>query len=742
MTHEHESMFETTHERAIVVLATAWGPRYGGINSFNLDLCCALPAVLARHRVICVCLTASETNVREAASSGVTLISLNRKFDHEFDPAWSDQVRTLVSQTVELSSVDWWIGHDVKSGELALAMTKNANRGKSALIMHMSYDDYQYAKHPDAETAAKAVQRQREAFSAADMAFAVGPLLSGRVQELRASGSPCERLVPGLSDPVSKLPHGRLSAITFGRFEPSEALIKQAPLAVAGFATAFRSGRDMKVPAFEDAARHVVGVPENQISAINKLAERYAGRLLNVRIHNFLENRAELRSRLEQCNLSMMLSWHEGFGLTGWEAIGMGIPTIISRESGVFRLLNEIGGQATGCVRVLDVRGSSGKTKFNEDDLDDLRQTILQIGMNLKKHLADADHLSRLLRTQQCYTWSFTATTMARALELPVKLSTVGATGLDRGILTEQLEVGEGLGQGEIARALRLAEAFVERGQYDNALGTIEDVSRTASIPSLRLNLLLIKSETLLRLNRYEEAQQIVEELKQSSPPLEDGCEKIRAESILNTIYRDRGLYEDAVNIGRNLLRMAETNCPREISSAKRKLARALALRGDWEEALKEATESLLLAKADRNAIGEAKALLAVGESYRHGLNQVEAIRAYTASRNLAGKAGHVDCYLWAALGLADSLFLVGEMEEALASLRRLETFVQNSNQGYPLEALHISLSCAVIERRKGADVEAMLDDLVERYEIFGIRWPRTYVDHLRLGDQFIPKKF
>jgi hypothetical protein len=90
---------------------------------------------------------------------------------------------------VELASVDWWIGVDVKSGELALAMARHSNRGKSALIMHMSYDDYQYARHPDGETATRAVRRQREAFAAADMAFAVGPLLSDRVHQLRSTSS-------------------------------------------------------------------------------------------------------------------------------------------------------------------------------------------------------------------------------------------------------------------------------------------------------------------------------------------------------------------------------------------------------------------------------------------------------------------------------------------------------------------------------------------------------------------------
>jgi tetratricopeptide (TPR) repeat protein len=689
-----------------------------------------------------VTLSASPEEVQEAALSEVTLVHLSREHDDEFKSSWADEVYAIVRQKIPLASVDWWIGHDVKSGELAIEMSRRAKSGKTAVIMHMSYDDYQYAKHPGSASASSSVKRQQQMFSVADASFGVGPLLFDRVQSLGRSTATCKLLIPGLPEPARALPRGRLSAITFGRFEPTEALIKQAPLAVAGFAAAYKAGRHMGVAAFEDAALHVVGVPEDQVSALNKIAEQYAERLLNIGIHSFIENRAELRSRLEQSNLSMMLSWHEGFGLTGWEAIGMGIPTIISRESGVWRLLNGIGGQATGCVQVIDVRGASGKTKFKSSDLDELRETILRMGMNLPKYLADADHLSRLLQTQLCYTWSSTATTLAKALELPLKAHTVGATGLDREILSEHEEVSAGLDQAGISGALRLAEAFIGRGQYDSALATLENLDNQQVPLSLRLEVLLLKGESLLRLNRYSEAQELVNSVRQLVPDLPDGCQKIRAESILNTIHRDQGDYDLAVEIGRSLVRMAESSCPAEIASTKRKLARALALQGNWQEAREEAMESLTLAKAEGNALGRAKALLAIGEACRHGLNQVEAIQAYTDSRNLAGKAGHVDCYLWAALGLADSLFLVGEVEEAAASLERLQSFVANSNQGYPLEALHISLSRAVIAQFKGESGGNSLGDIVSQYETLGVKWPRQYVAKVLGGDYLLIKKF
>jgi len=721
----------------IVIFATAWGPKFGGINSFNCDLCCALSAILSRHKVVCVSLQASPTEVLEAADSGVTLLSLHRDKETEFVAEWWEDVTSkLASSKVPPPSVEWWIGHDVKSGPLALEMARRTGRSRAAVIMHMSYGHYQYAKHPGSENAVKKIEAQRNVLSASDIAFAVGPLLYDRLREFRPKRKNV-RLVPGLPEPASILPQERVSAITFGRFEPEEALIKQAPLAVAGFASAFKQGRTMGVPAFEDATLDVVGVPDDQVLTLTKLAETHADKLLNIGIHGFIEVRSQLRSRLEQSNLSMMLSWHEGFGLTGWEAIGMGIPTILSRESGVYRLLKEIGGQATGCVQVLDVRGSStNKQRFNAKDLKELTETILRIGTNLHRYLADADHLSRLLRTKEGFTWSSTATTFANALELPTATTTVGSTDVDRGILRERIDIAEVLDQNATASALRLADAFIQRGQYDHALTTLDDLEDAGIHHSA--DLLFLKGEALLRLNRYDEAESVVTSLRSSEFAL-DPCQQVQTDSILNTIYRDRGEYERAVEIGRALVQVSESGCPSAISSSGRKLARALALLGEWQEALVQAQESLRTAV---DPIGRAKALLAIGEAHRHGRNQGEALKNYTESRNLAGILGHVDCYLWAALGLSDSLFLVGERIEAESFLKRLEDFVLHGNQRYPLEALHIALSRAVISRVNGNNVEAELDSLIEKYEALGVKWPSSYVGCIRAGDYSIPKKF
>jgi hypothetical protein len=62
---------------AIVFVATAWGPRHGGINAFNQDLTCAVArGAPAGLEVMCVVLHATREDVEEAALRGVRLVSL------------------------------------------------------------------------------------------------------------------------------------------------------------------------------------------------------------------------------------------------------------------------------------------------------------------------------------------------------------------------------------------------------------------------------------------------------------------------------------------------------------------------------------------------------------------------------------------------------------------------------------------------------------------------------------------
>ena len=131
----------TTKPFTLVAFATAWGPKFGGINAFNTDL---LQAIAAAHwqwlRVICVVAACDNTDIQTAlAQDQVTLISLGLSTG-----AMGPEHAPLVAS--KLGSLDFphtvWLGHDRITGAIANAMAAE-HGGRSALIHHMSYDHYE-----------------------------------------------------------------------------------------------------------------------------------------------------------------------------------------------------------------------------------------------------------------------------------------------------------------------------------------------------------------------------------------------------------------------------------------------------------------------------------------------------------------------------------------------------------------------------------------------------------------------
>jgi hypothetical protein len=161
----------------VVFLATAWGPTHGGINAFNMDFACALGQILENGRVACVVLEASDADVRSANAADVALLQVGSSRNHSsFEASRAfDVLTSLKNAGSEPAAGTWRVGHDAHTGELANTMPKVSQAGKSVVIHHMSYEDYQAFMHADAQNARRKADLQREIFSSADRAFAVGP---------------------------------------------------------------------------------------------------------------------------------------------------------------------------------------------------------------------------------------------------------------------------------------------------------------------------------------------------------------------------------------------------------------------------------------------------------------------------------------------------------------------------------------------------------------------------------------
>jgi hypothetical protein len=377
-----------------VVLATAWGPKYGGINAFNMDFAVGLARHLGNDgQVFCAVFGATREDTENARAKDVYIISIDRpQASAAYDKSWALDVWRQLQKDYPGRRIDWWVGHDVTTGWAAVEGPTVAGHGHSALIMHMNYADYQAYKGQVGQRAVEKERDQRRLFAKAQRCFANGPLLRDALKEFVENVS---MLVPGFANvPIHPSSH-RLHVVTYGRMDRENDRIKQGGLAVAGFGSAVRQawlnpGSPEKLK--ENPQLRVIGVREpggEDERALKQLADTRAERKVNLIALPYDENRDELLEELGRANVSLMLSWHEGFGLTGWEAVAGEVPLIVSRQTGLWQLLKETFGEqiARAYVRTIDVRGQDGgddTTNFRAEDETDVCNGIIECVANME----------------------------------------------------------------------------------------------------------------------------------------------------------------------------------------------------------------------------------------------------------------------------------------------------------------------------------------------------------------------
>ena len=405
----------------LVLLATAWGPKHGGINAFNMDFAKALGRLPGLGKVVCMVLEASESDKNDAAKNGVTLLADHKgwKGQDRLGPTLARDVGVLLTDNGITPSINTvWVGHDIHTGELANRIVEIGQPGISAVIQHMSYRDYIGFRDGGKEAEEKS-QRQDVLLQAADCVFAVGPLLRERLSDIVTEhGKKPHMIVPGLAaiTPVDKQP-SVFRAVTMGRLSPKDDRIKQGRLAVAALASACRSANENTLlpSALRNVEMLLYGIDKSggeEELALRGLAETKADRAINLIPLPFIENRAELFGRLRQCSVAMMLSWHEGFGLAAWEAISAGVPLVASRNSGLYELVKEaLGDAGLALFEAVDIKGKDDKTgevNFHPDDEKTIRGALLKLAKDQGKAKQNAFALRQNLLDKE-FTWDHAA---------------------------------------------------------------------------------------------------------------------------------------------------------------------------------------------------------------------------------------------------------------------------------------------------------------------------------------------
>lgn len=409
----------------VVSLATAWGPKHGGINAFNAELLRFLGVTPERaFELICVVLEADADECSDAARDHVDLLTLEQSGQDFAGDAATLIVEMLKRRTDVANRHCLWIGHDTKSGPLALQLRDLVPESRTVLIHHMAFGAYQDFKKGSGASAKQKRDEQRAMFSKADLCFGVGPMLVDQLRDLLSSEPtppPIERLIPGLAEPdpekvsLSECPPANFTAFVAGRLSGEDDRIKQGELAVRGYGAAVKRS-------FAGTTAHsircsptlrMLGVPEASHKHVRQSLREAAEREINCDLREFTEDRIEYFRDLASSSVAMMPSWHEGFGLTAWEAIACQIPVVIGEQSGVYRLLHgDLQGigldRSVRSVAVAGWPGGDGTPNHTEQDVLAVANALYDLGSNIESVKKSAAQLPLLLKRLGC-TWRICA---------------------------------------------------------------------------------------------------------------------------------------------------------------------------------------------------------------------------------------------------------------------------------------------------------------------------------------------
>ncbi len=391
----------------IILYATAWGPRHGGVNAFNRNLAVALAGLPeGRGRVFCaVAGEIDEVARADAMANNVELIAIAPGQDETFPLAGTKSVKAFLADRLA-DARTLHIGHDSVTGAAA-NHARTAMPGESLVIHHMNYEAYQGVKAGLAARAEAKVQAQREIFQRADRVAAVGPLLANLARNM-VGGVDILTLNPGLEVVENHSPNDVVAALTYGRFDRANTIIKQAPLVAAGFGAACK---DRSITAFNNHCLRVIGLDHKDVDEDAKLKEiadaAAGGRVINILPLPFAGNPEALKEQLRRANLACVLSFHEGFGLSAWEAIGAAVPLVVTKNSGVYKLVSDLLGPAgKGCLFGVDIEARRESPHYTEKDVETVSAAIRQVAANLEEAKLGAEQLRSMLLKKGGLTWT------------------------------------------------------------------------------------------------------------------------------------------------------------------------------------------------------------------------------------------------------------------------------------------------------------------------------------------------
>ncbi len=403
-------------------LATHWGRRLGGINVFNQGLARALATEISPVGK-CYCFVESADGLDLEENVKVELCPSFSSFE-----SVARQVHATLAASDDLASDVIIIGHDVHTGFLAIEAAARLKElqvpsVRAAVIRHMHYKHYNLYRGDDRAKREDGEARQRELIDRADIVFAVGPLLADSAYGSESNVT-VHALIPGAPeiDSVGLNQEPAWQVFMSGRLGQGDDRIKNARLAVSGLLKAYAKAKEVNPPGqgdFRNRGRMTLFGANPGESELLQLSAKVGAHFV-LEALPYTNDSDVLFESLRRSHFALMPSWHEGFGLSGWEAICAGVPLICSVHSGLFQFL-ETQVWPSEATPMRDAVISIELTGNEDRDAEALSTAVLRMVHHYSHAKHSALRLSEYLQAK--YTWSSCAKTVTKAIGWQVATS-------------------------------------------------------------------------------------------------------------------------------------------------------------------------------------------------------------------------------------------------------------------------------------------------------------------------------
>ncbi len=318
--------------RRILVMATEWVARQGGLSTFNRELCCALAKL--GHEVVCIVPAILADEQQSANDARVRLVAA---------PAVSvgDSLSGLLRKLpLENFVPDVIIGHGRITGNAAKAQQEDSfPTSKRIHFVHMAPGEIEWYKGKEdaAQSAEAREQIELEFCEGAQLVAAVGPRLHLEFSNLlSAFPTPLtvHQFIPGIHSAQVSGPAPGNFCLVLGRAEDLE--LKGLDIAACAMAKLLESGSE-----FDSQPELVVrGAPINTGTALREqLRKLVYPSDLPIRVKEYSADVDAIEKDLRRAAVLLMPSRREGFGLVALEALQLGIPILVSSKSGFAEFL-------------------------------------------------------------------------------------------------------------------------------------------------------------------------------------------------------------------------------------------------------------------------------------------------------------------------------------------------------------------------------------------------------------------